>query len=399
MSFGQSPESTLYSDEVFRNIYISHLLSHPNIAKISDVELTYKKVYRDEVRGCVKYKTPITNCINSMESALVKCAYFYDNRKVFMEVASAVAYLCDAGIYHQMIRPEAIYLTVDKSPSQSNIAYLSDFGLANDSYTMRAPWTDPAIIKAHYNNNNNNNNSKNNNKELLIQGNLWSLGLFGVWLFCDPKIYDRLEWDDEDNLGLYKLLKQRFGRGLKHANVDVSYLSNDILTLIDWLMSPNKLARQEALNQIRTVKNVGSIDTSGFNNLNCSTCFDQYYNKHINFLTDKYPGLITKHVTYVEDWTQKINAKPITNKTEACAVIKEILSAVEESPRVFRPAMVRVLYNDILPKTYEHIINRNFWNTTHSKLQELIREEASLSDLYDKHGKKLLSLAERGTKP
>lgn len=204
-------------------------LDHPHIPKIWNVKQETAQEYpqTEYIEYEMEQMIPITEYISEIQESDEK-------RRIFREIASAVKYLGKKGIYHQNIKADTIFIhPVTKS------AFLTDFEAASNSFILRGCWVDPDISHYYYT------NYDNPSRKIMLSGDIWSLGLFGVWLFCDQDIYDSLnEEADDETIDIAYLLYNRFGRGLCNAGLDLESVPKEIIDLIDLLMAPQPYRHQ-----------------------------------------------------------------------------------------------------------------------------------------------------------
>ena len=125
---------------------------------------------------------------------------------------NVVAYLNSRGVYHQNLLPESIYVL--SGPNVKPLVWLTDFSMANHNHTNSRGCNDPNLIEKWY-------TSQPINTDDLCNGNLWSLGMLGIYIFHDRDIYDWIDTHaDDETIDLCYIIRGRFGYGLERAHCD-----------------------------------------------------------------------------------------------------------------------------------------------------------------------------------
>lgn len=324
------------SDSAYRELLMYNMLEHSNIPVISNVKKSAGYIYFDMERLV---------CIEDIVSEL----NMVEKHKIFKELVGLVEYLAYKGVYHQDIRPSNILFDPEtKKP------YLIDYGFANSDFTVRGCWTDPKVSEYFYI------NIKTPPKEMFIAGDIWSLGLFGVWLFVDQDIYEWVRGFDDECMDIIYVLKGRFGNGLRSAHLDLDGLDEELVNNLDGLMSSDICKRLEALDNIYqvTLKDMEIWD---------------------------YPVVMPNDIKEYVYNQYGLDNMEIYDKDSAIIVIKDILYRIEHSRKPEKIKLLYQLYDDVLPKCYQDINNQKFWTTCVDKLIEINNDsEVDISDLYER---------------
>ena len=231
-----------YDDSATRELLMYHLLDHPNIPKISNVTLVNQD-RKDYVHFDMKRLTSFPDYIQ-----------YYNpdteiRKNIYLDIIDALAYIQSRNVYHQDIRPENILIdtTTDK-------AYLIDFGLACDTFVSRSGWTDPLITEFYYT------EYEAPSTKVMMKGDSWSLGLLGLYLFCDEEIYEWTNQFDDECMDVAYSLRGRFDFGLDRAHLDLDEIPEDILGIIKCLMNRRNITNGYKSDMIN-MEHFNTLDT------------------------------------------------------------------------------------------------------------------------------------------
>ena len=402
-----------HNDSPYREVLMYHWLDHPNIPKISGMEIITSQYGKEYLHFKMKKLVPLKEYYEQIEGDDTKW-------KIYLGIISVVTYLCRKVVHHQDIRPSNILVDPD-----NGTPYLIDFGLANDTYTVRAGWVDPAISEYYYT------KKESPPCQMMIGGNVWSLGLLGIWLFIDNEIYDWAQATDDEigpSTDIAYLLKGRFGWGLRKANLDLEDIEDSIIDLIDRFMGPSFKERIRALRDIQTdridtlIKRDNQINMDEFNDLDTTQAKKDYVlrlfeDEKIDIYIPPPKVLVSTSVSYnaqkdevvrcfhnaklqnTIDYVKNIRQIPIRSKEEAVKVMRDILDATDSVRGTENKVkLVYLIYDDVLPKCYGYISSVRFWTTCIFKLEEFEKvPNADMSDLVSRRMKELEEVRDKYT--
>jgi serine/threonine protein kinase len=359
------------------------ILNHPNIPTIDNVGIGYASHYREYVHFHMKNLIPLDRYYEEIKNDTIT------KWKIFRDITGVVMYLSYKGIYHQNIKPSNILIDPD-----TRIAYLSDYSYAGSSFTMRSGWVDPEISEYFYN------NSKTPPATLMIGGEIWSLGLLGVWLFIDSEIYKWSAGADDECMDIVYLLKGRFGSGLRNAQFNLDEVDNDLINTLDKMMGSDFEERLRALRKIKPVTNeeINSwgdrISLTKFNKMSFKERKEYVFNMYeIKRTVDKGIRVNTRYSEpmYLNDYIEMMKQIPLINKKGSIEALRDILNITDNLYGVEnRVKITTLLYDHILPQCFDHIDNYRFWSTAVSKLEEFKEEtKVDMTGLYNRNIGKL----------
>jgi len=395
-------------NHTLRNLLLNKILNHPNILPVENVSVSPQNVpvvstSGEEVFAYDSFHIQYANLIPLDEYIYSHTLSFNTKQKIFLDIAHVITYLCYKGIYHQNIHPSNIYID-----PITKIAYLSNFGDANSNHILTAYWIDPAISELNFTN-----QGELINNEILISGNVWSLGLLGVWLFIDDNIYDWASGIDDEEMDIVYFLKGRFNKGLEKAHLNLNDIPMDMINLLDDFMHPLIEIRFQALGDYIDVSDdmmkewgEDAIDITQFNEWDLD--------KRIKHVCDVYDIVILYHVVHrvsvvstlniidnkpeiaersknvlIDDYVNNMKSLIIECKNESIIVVKDVLTAIEVTPsKSDKLKLFYLLYDHVLPKCYNHIDSRIFWK----KVIDKLHETSDLHDIADLKSRRLTEL-------
>ena len=214
-------------------------LSHSNIPKAQEILMATGSNNKRFVHYSMNKCIPLVTVIKDLDIVKIK--------KIFEDIGSVIIYLYNHGVYHQNIHPNSIM--VDPLTLKP---YIINFKYANLKSTIRGSWVDPWIMQEYYT------TWVHPSKDKMLQGNLWSLGVLGIWMFIDRNVYNWIEErSDDETIDISYLIKGRFGFGISNANLNLRLIPKSIIWLIDSLIQrPDK--RDTGLNYFKTSSNITS---------------------------------------------------------------------------------------------------------------------------------------------
>ncbi|GAG81788.1 unnamed protein product, partial [marine sediment metagenome] len=251
-----------YNDAPFRELISYHHFDHPNIPKIWDVEFV-KGITQKFIHFKMNRYTPLKEYIEENDLDIET------KREIFLDILKAVSYLQSRSVYHQDVRVDNVLIDTNVSPIK---AYLCDFGFVNDTFTARAGWVDYIISEYYYN------HRSQPPLETMLDGDCWSLGLFGVYLFCDEDIYNWARGVDDECMDIVYFIRGRFGSGLHNAHLNLEDVPEDILEMIKVLMDDrigitngyeydpidfDEFNQSDKLEYVKNLMNISEIDQKG----------------------------------------------------------------------------------------------------------------------------------------
>ena len=356
-----------YNDAPFRELIMYYHLDHPNIPKIFDTQYI-KEVSKNYIHFSMKRYVPLKEYYHIIKDDIET------KRKIFLDIVKAVSYLQSRNVYHQDIRSDNVLIDINTNPVT---AYLVDFGLSCADYVAIAGWIDPDISEYYYT------HYKAPPHETRIAGDSWSLGLFGVYLFCDDEIYEWVGCVDDETMDIVYFLKGRFGFGLEKAHLDLKEGPEDILEIIQALINRTSITNGYEYDP---------INMSGFNQLNTTTDKLSYVQELYGeiLIVDKLYGeiLIVDNISReIDEYIETTREKRIESRSDGIAIIKDLLNKCETNIGGHNKVkLVYLLYDHLLPQVYDYFKpDFSFWNTVIRKLEELQQEPGvDLSDLVER---------------
>ena len=187
---------------VYRELMMYKWLNHTNIPKISTInycknrkQIKYSFNLPD---GYTTYTT--LNKYNNNNNN--------NNQIIFDQLINVVAYLNSRGVYHQNLLPENIYIL---SGNKNPLVWLTNFSMANHNHANSRSCNDPSIIEKWH-------TSQPFNTDELCDGDLWSVGMLGIYLFYDRDVYEWIDnHADDETIDLCYTIRGKFGYGLERA--------------------------------------------------------------------------------------------------------------------------------------------------------------------------------------
>lgn len=352
----------------FREVILYNLLNHPNIPKISNLFITNQNQEK-YIHFQMKKLVPLDEYYIQIKTNTVK------KWKIFRELVSVVMYLGCRGLYHQNICPDNVLID-----TETDTPYLIDYEFCGHSYTVRRSWTDPLISECYYQ------TFDTPSKEMMMEGDIFSLGLLGVWLFIDSNIYQWTYGYDDETPEFTYLVKDRFGSGLRNNNFKLDNIDEYKLRLLDRMMGTNTKDRIIAMAEIYKVTENelnawdDPIDINGLNKMTEDNMMKKVIDLYgLNCCLDNNDNCLDNMNKYID----MNKTTPIESYVEAVKIIKDILSMVENEPKTENKVkLVCFLYDHIIPRCYDYINNSKFWRVVIDKLEELKLENKHILDLY-----------------
>lgn len=323
-------EVTKCNENGLRELFFFSNLNHPNIPKIYDVRNDEKMVY---------YK--MKKCVPLSE-------YDYPNKlKLFNSILETITYLHSRGIYHQNIHPDSILID-----PETNIPYLIDFSSSNSKHIVRSEWVDPVLNDFPY--------DDFPSDKTLMEGDYWSLGILGIYLFYDHDIYDKLWFDSEDG---YEGLPADFEIDSYDDTIKSLLNKNLEINIVDPLDSDFLNKSKPWFETVELLKKLGSIN-----------------------LNDLYVGELKKTI--------------ISNHKEGITCINGIINKLTQiQNNDIRIKIIYVMYDNILPQCYGYF-NDRFWLSVIDKLGEFYNSHPDIfDDLYIRRINQLEYVLYRMTHP
>ena len=364
-----------YRDAAYREVLMYKELKHPNILEISDVGISHGESNK-YIHFNMKFLVPLLEYIESDTPTTIRW-------KIFQELASVVMYLGCRGVHHQDIRPQNIVVDpVTHTP------YLIDFGFCGDNYTVRSGWTDPYVSEYYYT------FRKTPPFEMLRYADIWSLGLLGVWLFVDSDIYSWSCGYDDECMDIVYPLRGRFGWGLRKANFDLDNVDNHLIDLLDRMMGQELKERTVALFEIHPITADqleewdNPIDLKMFNKMDSKAMLNRVMEVYDILDEPYFPKIysIFGSAMGVCDYVKAVKQCVINNKQDALKVVQDILDANERvRGKESKVEIVKVLYNEVLPKCHDLLDTARFWKVVAEKLEDFKNEDsATFSEMYER---------------
>ncbi len=383
-----------FDHTAFHELYLYKFLNHPNIHNINNVGIGYDSSDRECIHFHMKNLVPLNKYYDEIKNDTIT------KWKIFRDISGAVMYLVYKGICHQNIKPDNILI----DPC-TRIAYLSNYSYAGSNFTMRGGWIDPEISDYFYK------NVKTPPASLMIGGNIWSLGLLGVWLFIDSEIYKWSAGADDECMDIVYLLKGRFGLGIRKAQFNLDEVDNDLINTLDKMMGPDFEERLRALRKIKPVTNreINSwgerISLTNFNKMSFEERKKYVFNMYeLKSKVDRGVRVQTRYSTsihsksmYLYDYIEMMEQMPIINKKECIFALQDILNILDNLSGVENKVkLITLLYDYILPKCYYHIDNYRYWSVCISKLEEFKTDaREDMTGLYNRNIDKLKEVRDK----
>lgn len=340
----------LNSSSPSRELLFYHYLNHPNIPKIYNCEL----IYTEEERYL---HFDMKRMISLMDYLNEKDMRIKDLISVYISLVDTVSYVQSRWIYHQDIRPENILLDASVSPP---IPYLIDFGLTSDTLICKRGWNDPAITEWCCF------NTGAPPIEMLLEGDSWSLGLLGIYMFADREIYDWTDALKPKRKSMVRALRNRFEGGSENWDVDLDQVPEEVIELIELLLRRTLITNGYKEDRIH-MREFNDLETVG----GAFRYVNKIYTSRGNPIKETF---MFSDGTTLDQYITNLKTSRIESSEAAIKTMKEIISKLDQISTVqFEMELIRTIYNDVLPRCYQYIDCAKFWITAKEKLKEIGR--------------------------